>query len=193
MTDRVVRVCLTGVESSGKSTLARELATAFGTVVVPELVRAHNSVRLARGEVLWTEAEIVELVRRQQALADDLSPRARNGVLILDTDALHVSVWHESAHGGISQRVLDMAREHPADLYLLAGDEIPFIPDDIRDQAFGAYCPLMHLRFVQALQQCGRPWALLRGDVPTRVERAIAFLGSHGVEEPTQYAALTQR
>lgn len=193
MEQRVIRVCLAGVESSGKSTLAHELATVFGTVVVPELLRAHNILKTARGEVLWSEDEILQIMERQRRVEEELIARARGGVIFCDTDVLGISVWHDTALGHESERILKAAQRDPADLYLLAGDEIPFVPDDMRDRAFGAYRPLMHLRYVQALEGTGRPWTLVRGSVGERVKRSLAFLDDHGVHAPNESATFVQR
>jgi len=193
MSDRVVRVCVTGVESSGKSTLARALAERLDTVVVPELVRAHNTVKLARGDKSWSEAELLDVIERQRRLEDELAERARGGVLVCDTDALTIAVWHERSLGHHSDAIEAAATERCADFYLLAGDEIPFVPDDIRDHAFGAFRPLSHLRFVQALEACSNPWLLVRGTNEERLETALTFLASHGVNVGNAHRANSAR
>lgn len=180
MTDRVVRVCVTGVESSGKSALAHALAERLDTVVVPELLRALNTVKLARGEATWTEDDLLDIIHRRRRLEEELADRAR-GVLVLDGDALSIAVLHEQTLGRRSSRIADAAASHPADLYILAGDEIPFVPGELRDHAFGAFRPLAHLRFVQALEQSGAPWVLARGTVEQRLEITLQFLSAHGV------------
>jgi len=65
---------------------------------------------------------------RQQADED-----AAARLLICDTDALATSIWHERYFGTTSREVARLAAARSYALYILTGDDIPFVQDGIRD------------------------------------------------------------
>ena len=69
------RVCLTGAESTGTTTMtARARRALYDTVWVPEYGREYSVPKDARGEA-WTTDEFVHIARRQQELEDEARPR----------------------------------------------------------------------------------------------------------------------
>ena len=124
-------VCLHGPESTGKTTLAAQLAEHFGTVAVPEYGRIYC-------EIFGNECDLEDLraIRRGEELLIAAARRKAKKLLILDTDAVMTAVWADVLLGA---RPDDLDRiAHPADLYLLCDIDVPFVADGIRyfpDQA----------------------------------------------------------
>ena len=119
------RICLTGVESTGKSTLAPILAARFGGVVMPEYGRR------------WAEANGVdftlEALRRVAAghVAERIEIAAGNPALIVeDTDIVMTSAWARMLHGDRDPVLLSIAAD--ADAYLLFAADTPWIDDGTR-------------------------------------------------------------
>jgi nicotinamide riboside kinase len=71
-----------------------------------------------------------------------------------------------------SAAVEAIARRGRCDLYLLTGDEIPFVQDGLRDGEH-IRCE-MHRWFEVALAAQAVPWQLLRGKREERLETALA-------------------
>lgn len=119
------RVCLTGVESTGKSTLAPILAAHFGGVVLPEYDREWAE---ARGTDFTREA-LREIARGHlQARA---ALEAGNPALIIeDTDIVMTSAWSHMLHG--SRDPILSAIPANADRYLLFAPDTPWIDDGTR-------------------------------------------------------------
>ena len=93
MAGDVKRVCLLGAESTGKTTLARALAAAYGTVWNPEYGRPYTE--LGRDpEAPWTSAEFTHIARIQCWYEDCLAGSARRA-LFCDTDAFTTALFHE--------------------------------------------------------------------------------------------------
>jgi len=130
------RVSVIGAESTGTTTLARDLAAHYRTVWVPEYGREYCEKLQAAGVDLWTyqwrSAEFTEIARKQQEMEDDLA-RAANRVLICDTDVLATGIWHERYLRTISPEVEAIAAAHRHDLYLLTDCDLPFVQDGLRD------------------------------------------------------------
>jgi HTH-type transcriptional repressor of NAD biosynthesis genes len=177
------RVCLTGAESTGTTTMTQRLAEVFDTVWVPEYGREYSVPKDARGEA-WTTAEFVHIARRQQALEDEAA-RDANRVLFCDTDALATALWHEQYLGARAPEVEAIARERTYDLTLLTAADIPWVQDGDRtsDQARQR----MQRRFETELASRPEPVVELRGSVEQRLRTALQAIKTHlGLEPPVQ-------
>ncbi len=118
-------VCLFGPESTGKTTLARDLAMRFGTIFVPEYGRFYCEAFGAQCDA----EDLRAIVRGQHALEEAARRKARQ-LLVLDTDVVMTSVWAKKL---LATRPKDLDEVgDPADLYLLAQVDVPFEADEIR-------------------------------------------------------------
>lgn len=168
------RVCIIGAESTGTTTLAKDLAKHYKTVWVPEYGRFYAEGRLpSQGSQDWDSEEFVKIAEGQNALEDALAERS-NGLVICDTDAFATSVWHERYMGTRSKRVEEIADQRLHELYIVTGDEIPFEPEDIRDGERIRH--KMHARFMERLDEENKPHILVRGSREARLKAAIGAI-----------------
>jgi HTH-type transcriptional regulator, transcriptional repressor of NAD biosynthesis genes len=131
----VRRVVVVGAESTGTTTVARELAAHYGTVWVPEYGRELTARKVAAAGgiagITWMPEDFVEVARAQNA-AEDAAARRSGPVLFCDTDARATAVWQERYLGRVSPEVVAAART--PDLYLLTDHVgVPFEDDGLRD------------------------------------------------------------
>ena len=165
------RVCLTGVESTGKSSLAPLLAARFGGVVVGEYGRQ------------WAETHGLDFTPQAlQAIAEGhRSARAaieatHPALIIEDTDIVMTSAWARMLHGG-RDPVLT-AIPATADLYLLFARDTPWIDDGTRQ--FGGRERVRFDAIIRdELAVRGIVPVVVGGDWPSRqaaAERAVAAL-----------------
>jgi NadR type nicotinamide-nucleotide adenylyltransferase len=134
MTDsHVTRVAVTGSESTGKTTLARELAGHFGTLWVGEQSRTYAE-RVRRS----LTAEDVSPIASEQIAAEDsaMADASRRGDrwLFLDTDLLSTVVYSRHYYGSCPSWIEAEARVRLADLYLVADIDLSWQPDGVRDR-----------------------------------------------------------
>jgi NadR type nicotinamide-nucleotide adenylyltransferase len=163
----VRRVCLLGAESTGKSTLARSLAQAYGTVWNPEYGRPYTEMGRER-EAPWTSGEFTHIARIQCWYEDFLAAFA-DRVLFCDTDAFTTAVFHEVYLGTLPDAFpAEAARTY--DLYIVCGLDVPWRHDAIRE--FAGERRRMHERFLAHAEASGSPWILVEGDPQTRLQRA---------------------
>jgi len=169
------RVCVVGAESTGTTTLARGLAEKLRTVWVEEYGREYSEWKLARNDPIWRSEEFVDIAE-EQTLREDRAARAANRVLICDTNAFATVLWHRRYMGSHSREVEAVARRGRCDLYLLTGDDIPFVQDGLRDGEHLRHA--MHQWFEEALAAQDVPWRLVQGPPPERLDKAIALVAS---------------
>jgi NadR type nicotinamide-nucleotide adenylyltransferase len=165
----MIRVAVTGPESTGKSTLSRQLAEHYQTVWVPEYARSY----IEQLDRPYTQADILSIARGQVRLERELQTQAHR-LLISDTELLVTKVWSEHAFGGCPEWILQQLNVQHYDLYLLTGIDIPWEPDPQREHP--------HLRdhfyqlYRQELQSRGWPFVEVRGNLPDRMAQAIAAI-----------------
>ncbi len=120
------RVTLFGAESTGKTTLAAQLARHFDTVVAPEYGRFHTE---AFGAGATTPEDMRQIVMGHLAGVAAASLRA-NRVLIEDTDPVLTAIWSDTLAGTRDPWFAGYA-DYP-DLYLFCDIDLPWVRDDVR-------------------------------------------------------------
>ena len=191
------RVVAIGSESTGTTTVSREIAAALATRGgvwattgwVAEYGRAYTEEKLAAlaaqaaaagrkpptmEDLRWTDGDFLTIAERQNA-EEDAAAAAGSPVLVCDTDAFATGVWYErylgSRHPGV-EAIADRCRH---DLYLLTDHAgVPFEQDGLRD---GEHLrPWMTQRFIERMDETGRPWIALRGSRAERFAQGLAAI-----------------
>ena len=166
-----------GAESTGTTTLARTLAAHYQTAWVPEYGRTYAEGRPANPGQPWRSEEFTHIARAQNALEDRLAETC-DGLLICDTDAFATGVWHERYLGTRSADVERLARQSNHDLYIVTGDEIPFVQDGTRDGERIRHW--MHGRFLERLEEDSKPFIVVRGTPEARLKAAVQAIDELG-------------
>ena len=124
----MLRVSLTGPESTGKSALAARLAAHYGTSFAPEFAREY----LAASGPRYTPADLEEIARGQLAAEAEAEARAHR-VVFCDTDLLVIKIWAEHAFGTCPSWILQRIDQQRYDLLLLMCVDLPWQPDPLRE------------------------------------------------------------
>ncbi len=163
-----LHICLTGVEATGKTTLASQLCATFGGVLMPEYGREYaetigtDFTPAALRQIAATHSQ-----RRAVLLAE------RPALLIEDTDIVTTAAWFRMLHG---VRDPDLsAMPAVADLYLLFAPDTPWVDDGTR--AFpGEDRQRFHAIICDELAQRGIAPVLISGNWAQRREQAEAAI-----------------
>ena len=164
------RVVVLGAESTGSTTLAEALAAAYETAWVPEYGREYTEIREGGLTAPWLTHEFDLIADRQQAMEREAARSSPRPLLLCDTDLFATTLWHERYLGERVPRLEARAAEHRPILYILTGDEIPFVQDGMRDGEHIRHA--MQDRFREALAAQPVPWLEVRGSVAERVAAA---------------------
>lgn len=169
------RVIVLGAESTGTTTLARALAGSLGTPWVPEVGREVTADKWSRGQTEWTSDEFLAIAT-EQGRREDAAAREADRVVVGDTDALATALWHRRYMGQDDPRLWDLAAARRPHLYLLTGDELPFVQDGLRDGEHVRHD--MHRWFLDTLRAQPVPWRLLTGPPARRLAEARAAVAT---------------
>lgn len=162
-------VCLHGPESTGKTTLARALATHFSAVMVPEFGRLYC-------EIFGNDCDLEDLraIRHGHDLLASAGRRKAGSLLILDTDAVMTAVWSDILLGSRTSD-LDTVND-AADFYLLCDIDLPFKPDAIRYFPQQSARQFMFEKTKAELESRHLPFVIVRGSGEARLAAAITAI-----------------
>ncbi len=157
-------VCLTGAESTGKTTLATSLANHYGARLVPEAARRHLVPHRPYGP------EEVLAIARAQVLLEREALRGSPGLVVCDTDLLVIQVWWQVKFGPLPEELSAALTGRSARAYLLTRPDIPWMPDPLRES--GGERSDLHRRYQRTLADGPHPYVELGGSLDDRLAAA---------------------
>ncbi len=163
----MIKIALFGPESTGKTTLARQLAEHFQTVWSPEFAREYlleNGNRFERGDV--------RPIAEGQLLAQKAAEKRATFFLFLDTDLLTNALYSQWCFDEIPDWLAEMARENRPDLYLLLETDLAWQPDELRTH--GNQRDEQMKLWKWGLAKFGCFWAPVGGAAENRLAAAIS-------------------
>jgi len=165
----VKRVVITGPESTGKTTLARDLAAHFGTVWIPEYGRVYLD-----GKGSACVEDDIPLIAEGQIQSEDEAARRANRILFCDTDLMVTRIWSEHYFGACRDWIVEAARARRYDVHLLLDVDVPWVDDPQRD--CGHLRQEFLERFRRELAVAGRRVVEVRGSWDERRAMSIASI-----------------
>ena len=173
------RVVITGSESTGKTTLARDLGGHFGVPWVPEFARDYADEQTAAGRLL--DATDVEPIARGTIDRQDAALGSGASAVFLDTDLVSTVVYARHYYGSCPPWIETAAWNRLGDLYLLCDIDVPWIADGVRDVPHQR--AHMHALFAEELASLGARVVTVRGSWEERFQigiDAVEVLGPSG-------------
>ena len=162
----MLKIAITGPESTGKTALAKQLADHYKTVWVPEYSRNY----LKRTNGLYSEKDLLSILEGQIENENKLVTKANN-YLFCDTDPLVIWIWSKVKFKKVDQRIEEVLKNHKYDFYLLTHPDLPWEKDDLRESE-GKLNELFEM-YLKKLTELGHPYAIVTGSGSDRLKRAI--------------------
>ena len=165
------RIAITGPESTGKSTIAQQLAAHFNTQWIPEFAREY----IAALERDYTLSDLENIARGQLELQQQAEAQNPE-ILFTDTELLVIKIWSENAFGTCPEWILEALQNQQFDLYLLMNIDLPWEPDPQREHP--------HLRpyffdlYKAELEQLNFPYKVISGSEEQRFKAALKAIKS---------------
>jgi NadR type nicotinamide-nucleotide adenylyltransferase len=166
------KIVIIGPESTGKSTLCRQLATHYNTLWVQEYAREY----LLQHGTNYSYDNLLTIAQRQlageEAGIEKLSEQGNN-LLFIDTDMYVMKVWCEFVFNNCHQWILDRIAERKYDLYLLCNTDLPWVKDELREYPDLATRDKLYHIYKDIMVNQSVPWAGISGTHDARLHKAI--------------------
>jgi nicotinamide riboside kinase len=147
-------LCVTGPESTGKTTLARDLAAALTAPLVEEVARAYlagggGAARIRQTRTGYTRDDVLTIARLQLA-AEQAALATGAPLVVADTDLTVIQVWWEARYGPLDPWLSAALAARSPRCYLLATPDLPWEPDPLRESPHDRDRLLLRYRAVLA-------------------------------------------
>lgn len=164
-------LCLTGPESTGKSTLAAYLAQQLALPLVTEAAR-----RLLTPGSDYTESDLRDIARAQQQA--EAAALRQAPALIADTDILVIAVWWRERFAAAAATpwpawLHALLQQRTPRHYLLCLPDLAWEPDPLRESQHDRERLL--LCYQQLLRSGPYHWDALAGQGPARTTSGLAL------------------
>lgn len=170
--DLARRIVVVGAESTGTTTLSTDIAKALKSLWVPELGR-YYTMSLLPSKRQWLDDDFYTIGKLQQQYESAIAKNS-NGLVVCDTNASATQLWQERYMGRVTKTMQSIAAQDKAHLYILTGDEIPFVQDGLRDGEHIRHA--MHDRFQSFLYSQAVPWLEVSGNPQKRLRQSLDFI-----------------
>lgn len=185
----VTKVAILGAESTGKTTLCRDLATHFGSLWVPEYMRIYLQEKWDNEQMTCTWDDLLPIAQGQIKLENKLTQQAAQDMqpsldinadtdtqkyLFCDTSLFELMVYSNWYYDDCPLALTQAALAHHYDLILLTEVDIPWVADDLRDSPYereeiSAY-------FESQLNRYSKSFRRIGGDRNERVRQGTSYL-----------------
>lgn len=172
-TTEIIKIALFGPESTGKTTLAKQLAQYYKTGWVPEFAREYLQEKWDENKLTCDVDDMLPIAHGQIKLEND-NLSVANKYLFCDTNLMVTKVFSELHYGFCEPELEKAAVEHHYDLFFLTDIDVPWEKDNLRDdfekrEAFFD-------AFEKSLISNGKPYIKISGSKTERLQKAIEIL-----------------
>ena len=164
------RVAILGAESTGKSTLAAELARRYDTLWVPEYLREFVETE----QRVPMETDQFDIAGVQMEREDAAAARAR-GFLFCDTTPFMTAVYSGVYWGRVDPALAALDLHYDYDVTLVAAPDLPWVAVGLQRES-AAVRQQVHEALVDKLKRRVIAYTLLTGSLEQRLAQAQAVL-----------------
>jgi len=165
------RILILGPESTGKSTLAADLAVYFDEPWVPEFAREY----LEKLNRAYEYEDLSEIAKGQIALEDELAQKARK-FLFVDTDLRVIKVWSEHKFGKVQDWIPKEIERRTYSKILITDIDLPWEADPLREHPDLEMRQYFLDKYLELARQSGFSYQLISGDRTKRLLTSVEFI-----------------
>ncbi len=169
----IIKIALVGPESTGKTTLASQLAATFNTTWIPEFARDYLQEKWDSKQEICSQDDLIPIAIGQINLENE-SLSSANKLLFCDTNVLVTKVFSDIYYGTCHPIIERSAQKHDYDLIFLTDVDVPWQPDDLRDKPTERETTLAV--FEKALNDYKKPYIKISGNQEKRIIEATKII-----------------
>ncbi len=178
LSNDIIKIAITGPESTGKTSLTMELAEEFSGIYVPEFARTY----LADKGLNYDASDVLNIAAQQQREEENayalLSSKAtEKKILFCDTDLINIKIWLEDKNWEVPEWIECALRQSSFHHYFLMDIDLPWESDILRENPTRARYFFDKFEFY--LNEYQKPYTVISGIGEHRKQKAIDFINSH--------------
>tara|TARA_B100000795_G_scaffold251564_1_gene220503 strand:- start:773 stop:1282 length:510 start_codon:yes stop_codon:yes gene_type:complete len=159
----MLRIAITGPESSGKTTLAKAISEHYNISFVPEFARTY----LEKTEGKYMQLDLDNIAQGQ--LKNLIS--AEDSIVISDTDFSVLEIWSQYKYKNTSELINKLVQKELFDLHILCSPDIPWEADLLRENPNSR--DLLFELYSESLKSYNKNFIVVNGSTKNRLEKSI--------------------
>ena len=169
----IIKIAMFGPESTGKTTLAIQLAAHYETEWVPEFARDYLQDKWNNSKEICDVSDMMPIAYGQTRL-ENLKLKTAHNYLFCDTNLMVTKVFSDVYYNYCNPLLNKAAQKHKYDLFFLTDIDVPWEKDDLRDRTTGRES--VFSVFKQSLIDNNKPFITLSGNKDLRLQNAIKII-----------------
>jgi nicotinamide riboside kinase len=174
----VIKIAVTGPESTGKSSICQIYGEKLNAMIVPEFAR------------LWLESkpsyrytfEDVEWMAQEQFRLQSEAMQSESNLLLFDTDMLVYRVWMDVVFGECPMWIETESAHDTFDFTLLMDIDLAWEADPLREHPH--LREELFFRYLNLLENSKRPFGIVNGHASERYQNSLTLLKEHSIILP---------
>jgi nicotinamide riboside kinase len=165
--ESLIRIVVTGPESTGKTSISDFLANHFNAVWIPEYARYYISSLRNK----YDYSDIEKIARKQIEDYHNYSD-TESGIVIFDTWLIITKIWFVEVFKRYPDWLNNAINTLRIDLYLICSPDIPWEPDIVRENGGDARLYLFD-RYCEEILKLGCAYSIISGTGEARMQSAL--------------------
>jgi|SRR5690554_1747170 len=167
----ILKISITGPESSGKSELTKALAAEYNTSYAPEYARIY----LEKTGGVYDYSDLTEIAKGQLK-NEEKAIASANGICFFDTDMLVFKVWAEFRFASVPELIESAFRQKRYDHYLLCKPDLEWQADPFRESPDQSERDKLFEIYISELEKLGASYHIITGRGDNRLKSAVNFI-----------------
>lgn len=181
--ESIIKIAVLGAESTGKTTLCRDLAEHFNTLWVIEYMRPYLQHKWNFKQATCTWEDLLPIAQGQisheNELAKQLEQRSKlakndKKYLFCDTTLFELMIYANWYYGDCPAKISQSALSHHYDLILVTAVDMPWVADDLRDSPYDREA--ITTRIEHELNYYNKTFKWVSGSRESRVQQVAKLL-----------------
>ena len=169
--DKSLKIAITGAESTGKSTLSKQLAEKYETIWVPEYSR--DFIEKLNRKYTYDD---IETIAKQQIEIEKKLPSEK--IIFFDTWLIITKVWFDFVYGKHPEWLHTTIQQSNINLFLVCDIDMPWEKDPVRENG-GENRIKLHQIYLSELKQYNFEFEIISGTGNERLNNAMKAINKY--------------
>ena len=165
----MIKIAVTGPESSGKTTLSRSLSEHFKTPYITEFSRTY----LENKNGYYNQYDIDRIAKGQLKL---ISNEEEKKIMIYDSDFIVLQIWSKYKFENTTKLIDKLVKKNLFDLHILCKPDIPWEEDPLRENKYDR--DYLFKLYKESLNRYKKHYITVSGLHQNRLEKSIDKINS---------------
>lgn len=165
----LLKVVVTGPESSGKTSMAEHLSTFFEAPLAHE----YSRIYLKELDHDYAEEDLINIAKGQLHL-ENRTMKDQDGLIICDTSLEVLKIWSEYKYQTCDPFITNTLKSCLPDAYLLMKPDLPWEPDPLRENPDDR--DLLYGLYKKEIEQLGVPYYVIDGVGEIRFQKGESIV-----------------